>query len=499
MAFLRAKGDSGMKLTEEQRMVVSAVRSGESVKIAAFAGTGKTTTLRAVAYLALQGKRVLYLAFNRSTAEEARGKFTDNVEVRTAHSLAFRAVGRAYQGRIARSLLACRRDASSLCQKELSDVCQVGGRSSWQAHAAVSQTLQGWLQSDDTAVGPQHVPAVVAEACTRLGWREALADAARAYWRQMEGPRGRLPVTHDVYLKAWRLSQPVLPYDVILWDEVQDANPVMLGLVRGQEAQQVLVGDTHQQLYAFRGAVDAMRQVRLRELPLTQSWRFGPQIAAAANRVLDLIGEGRRLTGMAAPGQVLQGAQQADVRAVLGRTNGGLVAEALALLDHQRTIAVVGGVEEMVRLLLALHELRTTGSSSHAELAVFANWAELEEVAQTPIGAAFRPLVDLVKKHKGEIPKMAERLRREAKPDEADAEVVLSTVHKAKGREWPSVRLLDDFPAPLRGDPEHLEWDEDELNVQYVAQTRAQQLLHLSGNGQVLRDAAAIMGASRAG
>jgi hypothetical protein len=36
-------------------------------------------------------------------------------------------------------------------------------------------------------------------------------------------PFGRLKPTHDVYLKQWQLSGPVLDFDVVLYDEAQDA------------------------------------------------------------------------------------------------------------------------------------------------------------------------------------------------------------------------------------------------------------------------------------
>lgn len=70
---------------------------------------------------------------------------------------------------------------------------------------------------------------------------------------------------------------------------------------------------------------------------------------------------------------------------------------------------------------------------------------------------------------------------------EAEADVLLSTTHQAKGREWPHVQVLADFGplarwvvgrgAGLRGELDWPKSQADELNLWYVACTRAQETL----------------------
>jgi superfamily I DNA/RNA helicase len=62
-----------------------------------------------------------------------------------------------------------------------------------------------------------------------------------------------------------------------------------------------------------------------------------------------------------------------------------------------------------------------------------------------------------------------------AHDDEKSADVVLSTAHKAKGREWDSVRLTADF-ASSRTDAEPAD-NEAETRLFYVAMTRAKSVL----------------------
>ena len=88
-------------LTNEQRDVVAALDCRERIEVYALAGTGKTSTLKAIAELH-PDRKMLYLAFNRAIADEARGKFPPNVEVRTVHSLAYTHLGRFYRDRLSR-------------------------------------------------------------------------------------------------------------------------------------------------------------------------------------------------------------------------------------------------------------------------------------------------------------------------------------------------------------------------------------------------------------
>lgn len=55
-----------MELTSEQAHAVDLFKTSQLLKISAFAGTGKTSTLTAVAKST--SKRGLYLAFNKSIA-----------------------------------------------------------------------------------------------------------------------------------------------------------------------------------------------------------------------------------------------------------------------------------------------------------------------------------------------------------------------------------------------------------------------------------------------
>lgn len=76
------------KPTHEQEQALQTALTRQSFKIVAYAGAGKTSTLKLIGDN-LRG-RGMYLAFNKAIANEATQKFPTHVNCRTFHSLAFR-------------------------------------------------------------------------------------------------------------------------------------------------------------------------------------------------------------------------------------------------------------------------------------------------------------------------------------------------------------------------------------------------------------------------
>jgi hypothetical protein len=84
--------------------------------------------------------------------------------------------------------------------------------------------------------------------------------AAKA-WADLQRPdEGVVRFDHDHYLKIWALSDPKIPADFLLLDEAQDTNPVVEQVFTAQRAhaQLVMVGDSAQAIYGWRGARDVM-------------------------------------------------------------------------------------------------------------------------------------------------------------------------------------------------------------------------------------------------
>jgi hypothetical protein len=465
----------GLEATAEQRAACEAFAGGSDLALVAGAGTGKTSTLIMMAEATR--KRGLYMAFNRATAYDARRRFGRNVECRTAHSLAFAATGRKFRDRLNAPRIPARETARLLGITRDITVGSAGVTSIHQARL-VTGMVRSFSYSNATEVMARHM-----ETINGLDSREhehvarVLLPYAVKAWEDISSPSGKLRFEHDHYLKMWALTQPVLPGDFILLDEAQDTNPVLEEIFLAQHARRVCVGDPAQQIYAWRSAKDVITGFPAIHLHLTQSFRFGPRIAEIANRWLRLAESGMRLTGARSSRSRIGKAAAAD--AVLCRNNADVMAEVLAFLDAGIPVAITGGGDALRRIAEAAQQLKAGRRTNHPELFLFSSWGEVQEYAEhDAAGRDLRAIVQLVDAHGPEtIIRAVERLSAED-----EAQVTVSTAHKAKGREWPSVRIGPGFePPPVDDDGRQRPLSPAEARLIYVAVTRARELLDPAG------------------
>ncbi|WP_156767694.1 UvrD-helicase domain-containing protein [Candidatus Viadribacter manganicus] len=459
--------------TDEQSAALEKFKSGESLKISAFAGSGKTSTLQLMA--AARPRRGLYLAFNKKIANEAASRFPSNVDCRTTHSVAARAIRS--QHAYSKDKMFTRIGAMQLAA-ELELKPRIFGDAMKltppQQAFLFQATLRRFCQSSAPVVDSSHVVAAQRflglPPDVQIEARRWVLAEAQALWKRMTSAADALPLGHDGYLKLWALGQPRLDYDYILLDEAQDTNFVVLDVLTSQPAQMVYVGDRYQQIYEWRGAVNAMEKIETaHEAALTQSFRFGDTIASAASAVLRGLGESRPIRGN--PKRTSRILDFGEADAVLARTNAAVMAEALGALSSNKRPFIVGGTDELKRLVGDVFSLMEGNPGTHPDFFGFKNWDEVVEFAQAEEGEDLKPFVTLVQIHG---PRALWAAIANAVSEEAGADICLSTAHKAKGCEWPSVRLADDFSAQL---DEGGSVPESEARLFYVAMTRAKDTL----------------------
>jgi hypothetical protein len=469
-----SRSNRSFQPTDEQAHAADRYASGASLTIEALAGTGKTSTLR---HLVHDGprRRVLYTAFGRKVVADARASFAGRARVSTNHALAFDAIGRRYleAGRLER------RPTARLLVGRYGWTPDTFARLVSPEHGAslVLAAVQSYLQSADDTLGPSHAAACASRrflSATEAAALTACVTPLAAYvLSEMLDDESDLPVTHDAYLKRYCLMRPSLPYDVVMLDEAQDATPAVLGLLAGQSAQLVLVGDSHQAIYGWRGARNALRDMATEaRCSLTQSFRFGPAVAEVANAVLERrCGSSLALRG--APGLRSHVGPLPAPQAILARTNVALVGALVdAVLQGEPRPAVLGGVEELRALLRGVDDLRDGRRPLVPELVDFASYEDLASCADTDAGREYQVLVTLVSQYgTPALRTLLERVR--GNEDRPGASLVLSTAHKAKGAEFQSAALLDDFQLPSSGCAD-LPQDESG-NLLYVALTRARE------------------------
>lgn len=477
--------------TGEQAAILDAVRTGDGVVISAGAGTGKTSSLVMIGEQEA-GRSGLYVAFNATIVADAKPRFGPDVRVSTAHALAMAAVGKNYRHRLNAARVPALQVAKVLGINEPVRVAEDRILAPAQLARLVMETVDRFCRSADPVLSPVHVPrkAGLDTPDVMAVLRTALTPWAQKAWADLISIQGRLRYSHDTYLKQWGLTHPQLSADYIMYDECQDADAVVQAVIRDQRDTQVIaVGDKAQQLYEWRGAVDAMDGFEAKyRLPLSKSFRFGPAIAGEANKWLDILDADLRLTGFDQVPSVIRPLDIAD--AVLCRTNAEVIAQAMRSVEAGHATAIVGGGKDIRALAEAAIALKQGRGTSHPELYAFQSWGEVQDHAEhDPSGSDLRVLVTLIDSNGPErIIGIIDSLT-----DEKRAEVVISTAHKSKGREWDSVRIASDFHPPKGsdGDPDGGVVSPPDARLAYVAVTRAKLALDRAGLAWVDRYALA--------
>ncbi len=271
-------------------------------------------------------------------------------------------------------------------------------------------------------------------------------------------------------MKVWQLGDPVISADWIALDEDQDTPPVVFDVLRRQRCPKVMVGDENQTIYEYLGTVNAAEEYpNAPKHLLTQSFRFGVAIADVANAVLASLEKPTTLRLKGLPSIDSKVGPVPDPKCILCRTNAVAVRTVLTAITEGRRPFLVGGGAEVISFVEGAQDLQQGRATSHPDLACFADWPEVQSYVKEDEGEELKLMANLTDAF-GCEPILA-ALRN--MPEEKDADLVVSTAHKSKGREWDSVRLAEDFPTDGKS-------SDSDRRLAYVAATRARLLLDVT-------------------
>lgn len=251
------------KATEEQVKAVELVNEFRTLKLNALAGASKTTTCTLIAKA--NPVQSLYLAYNKTMAEDAKGRFPDHVEIRTTHSLAYKTFGRKYAHKLKRPAGAYQNVAwtgSEVARKFgiASGFIRSTGKviTASSIGACVVATLARFEHSADETVDMKHVSLapIPQKKQASIDFPEAKLKAeilkhAKALWEERLNTSSPVMITHDTYLKLYQLSKPDLSdYQMIYLDEYQDTNECVHSIAMMQNKSTLIaVGDKYQAIY----------------------------------------------------------------------------------------------------------------------------------------------------------------------------------------------------------------------------------------------------------
>lgn len=448
--------------------------AGGSIKCFAGAGAGKTSTIISSAHevkAIYHGIKILYLAYNREIKQEAAHKFEGLAEAHTIHGMAYKQL----------KLYSIGRRLGNLHSGHIRAV--LGRHVSDTDVNLVQKGLFTFCSSPDSWPDESHIPKRNGPSAISQDKRIIAAELLGKLFEEIspETRKSDIPLPFDVYLKYWQIigSPGLDQYDLILMDEAQDANPVVLAALEGA-GRAVYVGDSHQAIYQWRNAIDALQSVYGPAYPMTQSFRFGPVIADLANTILSYKSEKPEfmIRGFNQLQTTLGPVRKGEQHARIFRTNLALIREALVLNDQLVPFSIAGNNDEIASLIKSVKGLKEGNRADvrHALARHAKTWANAEKLAEDGNeGKELTQAVRIVNDFDGRVDEILDILKRPA--DEQYARIILTTAHRSKGREWDSVVIGPDFDPILdRAKEAKRTWD-PEMNLLYVAATRAMRRL----------------------
>lgn len=477
--------------TPEQQAAIEGAQSGRTIKITAYAGTGKTSTLIHIGH-SIPHRRFTYLAFNKAIAQDAQKKFSQNVRCHTFHSMAFNNVSR----EITKNLTGIRWMPDSMAQFfGLKDISVPMEKLKHQ-HALLSKSEQAYIlisavnmfcRSPDSQMLLGHVVKAVPEWVENhaaIQVAKLLYPHCKDFWEKCTSKDYDYKISHDLYLKLWAMQDPVIPGDYLMMDEAQDADPLMLNILSKQKVPIIFVGDRNQAIYGWRGSLNAMKSINAPEYRLTKSFRFGQAVADKANQILStLLNEHVPLIGNEAIDSTIGPISQPQ--AFLVRTNVGAFSLVLDLLNEGRkprvemdTASLITDIEDAIKLE------RNLPLNKSSIFFGFNSWDQVERFVKDTPGSDLKAIVSLISRNSPQT-----LLSVLSNLSQKDGDCVVSTAHKSKGLEFDSVYLHGDYNwKPDASKLNQPICSESEAMLIYVATTRAKYQLDTGGMGSFFEE-----------
>ena len=475
--------------TDEQNAILD---YDDDLKINAVAGSGKTATLLEFAKTRKPTSKILYLAFNRSVKNEAKKKFKasgiNNVEITTAHSLAYKQI----VGQEDKHLLSSEISPVEILNSLNIDYDKINKSDKIILASHISRFFNFYCNNTTKEFSELNYLDIVFEEEARSFASkhiELIYKYAELLFRKME--IGKIRFTHDFYLKKFQLSNPKLNYDYIFFDEGQDASPAMLDVFLKQNSKKIIVGDSNQQIYAWRYAVNSLERVDFKEFELTQSFRFNREIAHLAAKIIELkkhIGTYKsfQISGLGNPEKI-------QSRTTIARTNLKLLemvindvyekknVKSIYFEGHISTYKFGERNSDLVDVLNLYYN--KTEKIRNSFIKEFRNFKDLIYYSKKTEDSELRMLINLVLKFKGKLPSLIKGIKEIhlTNSQKFDADMIYSTVHKCKGMEYDEVNIADDFMSEneiinhYQKNNQRYNTDKlnEEINLLYVAVTRA--------------------------
>ncbi len=468
--------------TKQQEEIWNELENGtDDIIVNAGAGTGKTFTI-VEGSKRTNGSNMAFLCFNKSIQTELAERLPDNVVAKTFHALGFAALRSAgiktrvnnYKVKnIIDDILG--KDFNAFPLVKLVGLVK-GSLVDGDDKKTIFQLIDKYninFESDrEEEMAINAIPAILTQCRRNL----AMIDFDDMIW---------IPIVENF---------PLPTFDVLFVDEAQDFNEMQRELIFrcAGNNRVVIVGDKNQAIYGFRGAdsnsISIFKQEllsrgrKVKEFPLSLTWRCPKSVVKEANRfVADFdckedADEGRVIVD--SPFNPSEG----DM--VLCRYNAPLVSAFYELIMQGKSAYVLG--RDMTKgLINAVNKITKNGNMGSEEFMQlleqdfhynYNRLLKLDKVNQAQSLEDKYECIRIFATKATTVSGIIAEIKRVFDGNEK-GEIMLSTVHKSKGLEADNVYILatERMPHPKASDMQ------EELNICYVAITRAIKTLHYCG------------------
>lgn len=456
--------------------------------IKAVAGSGKTTTLVELIKRILAARpstSVVFLAFNKSIQVELSKR---GVNAKTFHGLCYGPVTRARKVKEVDSdkmykVIEARlgevegKIYGSFLERLVGLGKQVG------IGCLVEDTAQAWIdlvQHHDLELENDQ-----ADMGTAIRYASKMLDASN---------KSELVNFDDLLYFAVKDGISLPKFDLVLVDEAQDTNAIQRAIIRkilARGGRVIAVGDPAQAIYGFRGAdSESINLIKSEfdatELPLTVSYRCPQAVVRHAQQWVSHIEHAPSAPeGKVASLDKWDHSVFAANDLVVCRTTAPVISLAFKLLRSNVQANIIGkdigkGLKSLIRKLNAKGVDNLQGKldawrEREVEKAIAKRQeAHAEAIRDKHYAISF--LIESLPETDRSVPALLGLIDR-LFADKSNA-VLLSTIHKSKGLEARRVFWLNSSRCPARWVTQ--DWQrEQEINLCYVATTRAIEELHL--------------------
>lgn len=466
-------------------------KTNNNLVINAGPGSGKTSTLLELLKRKKPHKKAIFLAFNKSIAEELKRRVPFGVDVSTIHSYGAKMLFRYFNGQVDIKP----NKIFTYAMKFINEWGLGKNQKKFEYLGTVSELVNLYRlylcnnSEDLREISDYHgVTCLNGEVDHSMELIESLVNYNK--YGDDSGKR-MIDFTDMIYLPVTIDDMEFTKYDEVLVDEGQDLNisqQLMVKNILKKTGRFVLVGDPFQSIYSFLGADtesfnNFKKEPNTIELPLSISYRCPKKVVELANTVYNVIQPFEQNID----GEVREGSidEVANGDFILCRNNKPLVEAYLYLLVDGKKAHIKGkdlgdgilklvsrvedkSLSEGMRFLQDLLnevylDIRNNGSSNPGKHPRYISLSEKVEIIGILVEKylSFSKLRDILK---------------EMFVDDIKDGITLSTIHKAKGLESNNVFMLRRELIPSQYAEKG--WEiEQENNLLYVCYTRAKKKL----------------------